>query len=78
MAQLEEIALTCEADYAIGCYVSVTPESRFLVSSRIREEFENGREYYKLHGTEVELPARPELRPSFEYLDWHASDVFRG
>lgn len=59
-------------------YVTVTPESRFLVSKRIREEFENGRLYYDLDGREVQLPVRPELRPSGEYLDWHASNVFRG
>ena len=56
----------------------MTPESRFLVSKRIREEFENGRDYYALHGSEVQLPVKRELAPSSEYLDWHASNVFRG
>ena len=59
-------------------YVTVTPEQRFLVSRRIREEFLNGREYYRLDGASVRQPARGELRPSREYLDWHASEVFRG
>ena len=59
-------------------YVTVTPELRFLVSRRIREEFENGREYYKLDGASVRQPARGELAPSREYLDWHAREVFRG
>ncbi len=31
-------------------YVTVTPELRFEVSRRIKEEFENGRDYYALHG----------------------------
>ena len=59
-------------------YVTVSPELRFEVSRRIREEFENGREYYRLHGQPVREPRRPELRPSAEFLDWHASHVFRG
>ena len=31
-------------------YVTVTPEYRVEVSRRIKEEFENGREYYSSHG----------------------------
>jgi len=59
-------------------YVTVTPELRFLVSRRIREEFENGREYYKLHGAAVRQPARADFAPQREYLDWHATNVFQG
>ncbi len=59
-------------------YVTVTAERRFLVSRRIREEFENGREYYKLDGASVRQPARGAFALSREYLDWHASEVFRG
>jgi putative restriction endonuclease len=58
-------------------YVTVTPELRFEVSGRIREEFENGRDYYALHGRPVRLPADIGLAPAREYLDWHASNVFR-
>ena len=58
--------------------MTVTPELRFEVSGRIREEFLNGREYYKFDGAPVRQPSRGELRPSREYLDWHASEVFRG
>jgi putative restriction endonuclease len=59
-------------------YVTVTPELRFEVSGRIREEFENGRDYYSLHGRALRLPADTSLAPSREYLDWHTSNVFRG
>ena len=38
-------------------YVTVTPELRFEVSRRIKEEFENGRDYYALHGRSVCVPA---------------------
>lgn len=59
-------------------YVTVTPELRFEVSGRIREEWENGRDYYALHGRRIRPPADVSLTPAREYLDWHASNVFRG
>jgi len=59
-------------------YATVTPDLRFWVSERIREEFMNGRDYYKLDGQQLRSPQHPELAPSREYLDWHASNVFRG
>jgi putative restriction endonuclease len=58
-------------------YVTVTPEYRIEVSRRIREEFENGRDYYALHGRSISLPERAEDRPNPSLLDWHASSVFR-
>jgi hypothetical protein len=59
-------------------YVTVTPELRFEVSPGSAEEFENGRDYYALHGRSVRSPERSELALAREYLDWHASNVFRG
>jgi len=59
-------------------YVTVTPDGRFEVSKRIKEEFTNGRDYYALHGQSIRPPARPDAAPAREYLDWHASHVFRG
>ena len=34
-------------------YVTVTPDLRFEVSRRIKEEFDNGRHYYALHGHKI-------------------------
>jgi putative restriction endonuclease len=59
-------------------YVTVTPELRFEVSPGSAEEFENGRDYYALHGRSVRSPERSEPALAREYLDWHASNVFRG
>ena len=59
-------------------YVTVTPERRLEVSRKIKEEFENGRDYYALHGRPLRDPARPEFAPAREYLEWHATNVFRG
>ena len=59
-------------------YITVTPALRLEVSRRIREEFENGREYYALHGRDLERPARPFEVPLPEHLIWHNEHVFRG
>ena len=58
-------------------YVTVTPQLQFRASRRIREEFENGRDYYALDRSSVRLPAPP-APPSVEYLEWHGDTVFRG
>lgn len=59
-------------------YVTVTPEHRFLVSRRIKEEFENGRDYYALHGSVIRLPQNPLHRPDESALNWHNEQRFPG
>ena len=59
-------------------YVTLDPKQRtILVSERIKSEFENGREYYRLHGQALTLPADPSVRPLEENLQYHAEHVFR-
>jgi putative restriction endonuclease len=57
-------------------YVTVTPELRFHVSRRIKEEFENGRDYYRMHGQPVALPQSALWRPDTSALRWHNEDRF--
>jgi putative restriction endonuclease len=52
-------------------YVTVTGDHRFEVSHRLREDYENGRDYYALHGREVVVPPDPLLRPDPAALRWH-------
>ena len=59
-------------------YVTVEPDLRFTVSSRVRDEFHNGREYYALDGRKVAVPSNPQLAPATENLEWHSSHVFLG
>jgi len=59
-------------------YVTVTPELVVEVSRRIREEYENGREYYRFHGHRLTVvPDRVAERPSRDALAWHAGNVYR-
>jgi putative restriction endonuclease len=59
-------------------YVTVTPELRLEVSPRLRKDFENGRTYYPLHGSEIVVPKATALRPDPAMLQWHAEHVYRG
>lgn len=53
-------------------YLTVDEDLRLNVSSRIREEFSNGREYYRYHGQRLtSLPADPHDRPARDFLRWH-------
>jgi len=46
-------------------YLTVDPTDRcVVVSKRIREEFENGRDYYKLEGQAIREPVEAWARPS--------------
>jgi putative restriction endonuclease len=59
-------------------YITVDPEKKaILVSPRIREEYENGREYYALHGRPLAQPENSLAIPSLENLSYHAEHVFR-
>jgi putative restriction endonuclease len=59
-------------------YVTVTPDYRFEVSKRIKEEFENGRAYYALNGTRLAVPDAINLQPDRTVLSWHNVQRFRG
>ena len=59
-------------------YVTVTPEHRFLVSRRLKTDFDNGEPYLSFSGKRIWLPGRDEDQPSREFLEWHADAVYRG
>lgn len=59
-------------------YVTITPKLEFEVSKRIREEYENGRHYYALHGSSVAVPESADLRPDAAALSWHNEHRFKG
>ncbi len=59
-------------------YVTVTPDLDFEVSRRIKEEFDNGRHYYALHGQKIHAPNDAAQRPDPAALAWHNEHCFRG
>lgn len=62
-----------------GGYITITREYRLEVSRRIKEEFENGKEYYRFHGAVLtSLPARQVDRPQPVFIEWHNNEVYKG
>jgi putative restriction endonuclease len=59
-------------------YVSVTPDGRFLVSRRLKTDFDNGEPYMPFHGQKIWMPGDPTSQPNREALEWHSDTVFLG
>jgi len=58
-------------------YVTLDDDFRFVVSQRVREEFQNGREYYRFNGQALKnLPESKAERPDRQFIDWHNEHVF--
>jgi len=58
-------------------YVTISPDYHFEVSRRIKAEYENGRDYYRMHGASIHLPQSHVERPAQEYVAWHNENIFR-
>jgi len=59
-------------------YVTVTPEHRVEASHRMKEDFDDGENYLRLHGAKVWVPESEGVRPDPEGLRWHNERVYRG
>ena len=59
-------------------YLTITPDLHVEASRRMREDFNDGDNYLKLHGDPVVVPERPDLAPDPEALRWHNENRFRG
>ncbi|HEX3652247.1 MAG TPA: HNH endonuclease [Rhizomicrobium sp.] len=59
-------------------YVTVDEDFRFVVSDRVRTDFNNGNEYRRLHGTTLFLPQAPANQPDRTALRWHNQERFLG
>ncbi len=60
-------------------YITVTPDYRVEVSKKIRERFENGKQYYMFHAKQLAiLPQAGDEQPSRDFLAWHNSEVYQG
>lgn len=59
-------------------YVTVDPNLKFRVSSRLRTEFNNGVDYYRFDSSGLNvLPVQATDRPRADFLEWHNDTVFR-
>ena len=57
--------------------VTVTPDYRVLVSSRIKEQWFNGKAYNRLNGAQLaSLPQAAGDRPRADLLSWHNENVY--
>ena len=60
-------------------YVTLDRDLKFVVSARVREEYENGREYYAYHGRRLgNLPDAVRDQPTREFIDWHNERIYVG
>ena len=58
-------------------YLGVDQDMKIKVSPKIKEEFENGRDYYIHQGQSLKIvPEKDGERPSREYLEWHLKERF--
>ena len=57
-------------------YVTITPDYKFAVSRRLNADWSNGKAYYGLAGTRIQLPRDKSYWPAQQTLEWHADEVF--
>lgn len=60
-------------------YITITSDLKIEVSKRIREEFQNGKEYYQYHGKDlINKPLIESYKPNETYIAWHNETKFKG
>jgi putative restriction endonuclease len=59
-------------------YVTIDENMKFVVSGRLKSDFDNGKHYYDLQGREVRPPRMPTAAPSVDALRWHRENKFLG
>jgi len=59
-------------------YVTIKDDFTFAVSKKVKEVFNNGEEYLRLHGHPVRRPERKADWPDVDLLRWHNKDRYLG
>lgn len=59
-------------------YVTITPDYKLEVSSRLRTDFHNGRTYYPLNGAPLTVPTLLADQPAPDFLTWHNEQIYLG
>lgn len=58
-------------------YLGIDPHHRLMVSPKLRAEFGNGEQFYRIAGEPIAVPARRADQPNREFLEWHLDTVFK-
>lgn len=59
-------------------YVTIDDDFKFRVSNKVKEVFNNGEEYLRLHGKELRRPSIKTDWPETELLRWHNNNRYLG
>jgi putative restriction endonuclease len=59
-------------------YVTIKEDFKFAVSKKVKEVFNNGEEYLRLHGSPVRHPDKKADWPDVELLRWHNKERYLG
>ncbi len=57
-------------------FATVDTDFRFVVSKKVKEIFDNGNEYLRLHGKALKLPKVRSDCPNSDFLRWHNENRF--
>jgi len=58
---------------------NITKDREVEISSRIKEEYQNGKEYYQYHGKELlDLPIKEIDWPNERFIEWHNEKIYKG
>jgi putative restriction endonuclease len=59
-------------------YATIDTDYRFVVSDRVRDVFNNGEEYRRLHGASIRVPNNPMEQPDRLAIRWHNENRYLG
>lgn len=59
-------------------YATFDDQLKFVVSSKVKDVFNNGNEYRRLHGHSLRVPDDKSQRPSIEQIRWHQQERYLG
>ncbi len=60
-------------------YITINPEFVIEVSKRLNEDYGNGKDYYRFHGSKLQIvPSSSIELPSQEYIMWHNEHCYKG
>lgn len=57
-------------------YATFDDDLKFVVSNRVKTEFNNGNEYLRLKGKKLKLPMNMENYPDLDNIRWHQNNIF--